>query len=74
MTRAFKKKMSGEGKKHGKWEEKQRTEDRVSSPNRKTAKKQGKKNALKKKQLRLVQPENFHYNHTTAFRTYCLWA
>jgi hypothetical protein len=34
-----------------------KTEDRVS-PNRKTAKKQGKKNALKKKQLRLVQPKN----------------
>ena len=36
-----------------------KTEDRVS-PNRKTAKKQGKKNALKKKQLRLV-----HRSRTT---------
>jgi hypothetical protein len=41
-----------------------KTEDRVS-PNRKTAKKQGKKNALKKKQLRLVQPEKSHYNRNT---------
>jgi hypothetical protein len=37
-------------------------EDRVS-PNRKTAQKQGKKNALKKKQLRLVYPEKSHSNH-----------
>jgi hypothetical protein len=50
-----------------------KTEDRVS-PNRKTAKKEGKKNALKKKQLRLVQPEKSHSNHNTAFRAYCLWA
>jgi hypothetical protein len=55
-----------------------KTEDRVS-PNRKTAKKQGKKNALKKKQMRLrdglaVQPEKPHSNHNTAFRAYCLWA
>jgi hypothetical protein len=50
-----------------------KTEDRVS-PNRKTAKKQRKKNALKKKQLRLVQPEKSHSNHNTAFRTHCLWA
>jgi hypothetical protein len=50
-----------------------KTEDRAS-PNRKTAKKQGKKSALKKKQLRLVQPEKSHSNHSTAFRAYCLWA
>jgi hypothetical protein len=50
-----------------------KTEDRVR-PNRKTAKKQGKKNALKKKQQRLVQPEKSHSNHNTAFRAYCLWA
>jgi hypothetical protein len=51
-----------------------KTEDRVS-PNKKTAKKQGKKNALKKKQqLRLVQPEKYLSNHNTAFRAYCLWA
>jgi hypothetical protein len=34
-----------------------KTEDRAS-PNRKTAKKKGKKNVLKKKQLRLIQPKN----------------
>jgi hypothetical protein len=39
-----------------------KTEDRVS-PNRKTAKKQGKESALRKKQLRLVQPEKSHSNH-----------
>jgi hypothetical protein len=50
-----------------------KTEDRVS-PNIKTAKKQGKKNALKKKQLRLAQPEKSQSNHNTAFRAYCLWA
>jgi hypothetical protein len=38
------------------WEEKQKTGP--APTNRKTAKKQGKKNALKKKQLRLIQPEN----------------
>jgi hypothetical protein len=29
---------------------------------------------LKKKQLRVVQPEKAHFNHNTAFRAYCLWA
>jgi hypothetical protein len=46
-----------------------KTEDRVS-PNRKTANKQGKKSALKKKQLRLVQPEKSHSNHNAAFRAW----
>jgi hypothetical protein len=53
------------------WEEK--TEDRASL-NRKTAKKQGKKNVLKKKQLRLIQPEKSHSNRNAAFRAYFLWA
>jgi hypothetical protein len=57
-----KKKSQGRAKNMGR-----KTEDRAS-PNRKTAKKQGKNNSLKKKQLRLIQPEKSHSNHNAAFR------
>jgi hypothetical protein len=39
-------------------------------PQQKDSQKQGKESALKKKQLRLIQPKKSHSNHSASFRVY----